>query len=395
MLNDIKQGFLSNPADLSKLKKINHDSVRNLVKEINSLTNADIKKRKLVIAIGSGGTISMKTENGIRIPDLNFENILKHSSRELKDKFLVKSFDAFCIDSSQMDYSHTRELAISMIYIYENIKVPFIGFLVVHGTDTMAYSGSAMSLMTGRGLPFSTVYTGSQKPIQDIMNDAETNLRNSLLTLEALHNNNMAEIVIVMGNKAVQANGAVKVDDENINAFNSPLHKYITKFDKLHYPIRLSKYLKEKRNVKFEPEIWQGDFSHTLVVKSTLGLNPQMVARQIMDENVKAVILYSYGASTAYDDIINVVAEASAKKNIPAFVVNPVNGDAAKSFYPSGTKMQSKKIIPLFMTLPSALAKIEVALRKYNDDLDAVSEFMTTNYVGEVPSKNSSYLVEV
>lgn len=384
-MNMIESGFLKDPSNLQNLSLLDAAKVEAFVNEMNALSAEEIQSKKLVIAIGTGGTISMKTENGIRVPDLDFDAIFDCADPQLKQHFIVKGLDAFCVDSSQMDYSYVQDLVIAMCYMHENIKQPNIGFLVVHGTDTMAYSSAAVSLMTGQGLPFSVVYTGAQKPIQDIMSDAATNLRNALFTLEALNHHNMAEVLIVMGNRAVRANGAVKVDDESANAFDSPLHRYITKFNRLRYPIRLSGEIVEKRNAPFKPEIWQGAYSHTLIVKSTLGLNPEMVMRQIGDESVQSVVLYSYGATTSHSEVIDAVSKACAKKKIPAFVVNPVNGDANHSYYASGHEMKEKGVTPLLMTLPSALAKIEIALRKFKSDVNAISEFMATNYVGEIP----------
>ncbi|MBL4589186.1 MAG: asparaginase, partial [Alphaproteobacteria bacterium] len=317
--------FLKTPSDLSNLQKINPNSVIDFVERLNAWTSEKLEGRQLVVAIGTGGTISMRVENGISVPDLDFNKVLRHTNSDLSTHFQIESLDAFCIDSAQMNYSHTRESAIVMAYVHEHITVPFIGFFVTHGTDTMAYSAAALSLMMGSGLPFSVVYTGAQKPIQEPMNDAGVNVRNALFTLEALHNNNMAEIVIVMAERAMLATSAMKVDDTLVHAFDAPLHKYISKFSAMEYPIRLAPWLNTCRKEAFSPEIWETNYSRTLVVHSSLGLDPKRVDRQLDDPDIRAVLLFSYGAGTADNDIINAIYEKATARNLPMFVVSPVN----------------------------------------------------------------------
>ena len=382
--------FIDNPYDLKYLSIVNPDVVKDLVKKVNSLDSKHFQDKKLVIAMGTGGTISMKVENGIRVPDLNFDEIFANVNSHLDELFHIVGLDAFQIDSSQMDYAHVRDLAIIMSYIWDNVTVPFVGFLVLHGTDTMAYSAATISLMMGQGLPFSIVYTGAQKSIQEPMNDAGINFRNALFTLDALYDADMAEVVIVMGDKAILGTSAVKVNDTLINAFDAPLHKYITNFSSLEFPVRLASWLNPRREEEFLPVIWEGDYAHTLVINSSLGLSPDVVARQVKDPDIRAVLLYSYGAGTVDDSITDAILGSAKPRNLPVFVVSPVN-TKYKIVYKSAKSMIDKGVVPLYMTLPAALAKIEIALRLYPDNINAISEFMTESYVGEIPDSNSRF----
>ena len=388
--NDLSTGFLNPVDDLSALTLIDAKAVKDLAEAVNALDENALKGRKLAIMIATGGTLAMKTEGGIRVPHLDFESLLEASDPRLKDSFVVKGLQAFNIDSSQMDYRHTRDMAIAVTWLWRNIKVPFIGFMVTHGTDTMTYTSAAMSLMMGQGMPFSIVYTGSQRPISEPISDAPINIRNALHTLDTLHKNDMAEVVIAVGDRALLATSAEKVDDMQANAFDSPRHRYVTSFMRLEYPIRLAEWLNPRRRVPFEPTIWQGDFSHTLVVKSTLGLDPRVVARQVAMPEVQAVILYSYGAGTVYEDITEAVMPTANSRNIPVFVVNPVHSDYRVE-YLSSFKAIQRGAVPLDMTLSAALAKIEIALRMHMGDVRAMSRFMTSNYVGEIPSPVSRF----
>lgn len=388
---DIARGFASVPDDLALLQNINRQKIEALVQELNTTAPAELHGKDLVVVISTGGTISMRKDSkGVLVPDLDFNGIFQRVNQKLHEHFYIKGLDAFRLDSSQMNFSHPRDLVIAMAYIWKHVRQKLSGFLVLHGTDTMSYSGAAVSLMMGPGLPFSVVFTGAQKPIQDPINDAMMNLRNALFTLQTLHTNDMAEVVIVMGDRCILATSSEKVDDTQANAFAAHLHKYVAHFNRLEYPITLAEWLKPRRRVTFAPTVFFGDYSHVLIVKSVLGLSPDMVARQVADPHVQAVILYSHGAGTIHEEIIRSVIPEARRKKAPVFVISPVHANF-KTTYESGLLMMEQGVIPLFMTLSAALIKIEIALRMYADDHAQLAQFMTANYVGEVPTEKSRY----
>lgn len=380
-------GFAQDPADLSNLQHISPAAVQNFVARLNACTP---NGKKLIAAIGTGGTLSMKIESGIRVPELDLAAIFDHIETSVKTRFEIVGLDAFRLDSSQLDYSYVADLAVALLYVWKHVKAPIEGFLITHGTDTMAYSAAAMSLMMGPGLPFSIVYTGAQKPIQEPMSDAGVNLRNAMFTLEALNAAAMAEVMIVMGDKAMLGASAVKIDNMKANAFAAPLHQYALNFAALEYPLRLASWLNPRRQAAFAPTVWSDPFSRTLIVNSHLGLDPAMVTRQAEDPHIQAVLLYSFGAGTVYDAVADAIMDAARARGLPVFVVSPVNSEH-KAVYESGKKLIDKGVIPLFMTLPAALAKIEIALRLYPGGVDAISNFMKENYVGEIPSADSRF----
>ncbi len=386
----IAQGFLDDPTDLSELKIISPKKVKAFVHAINDTQNQNLGDRKIVAAIGTGGTISMKTENNVCIPEQNFDTILAQINTNVSNRFKIISLDAFLIDSSQMTYAHVRDLAITLCYCWKHVKPNLLGFMILHGTDTLPYASSALSLIMGQGLPFSVIYTAAQKSIQEPMTDADTNLRNALYTLESLHKHNMAEIITVMGNRAHLSTSAVKTEDRLADAFDSPLHKFITTFSSLAYPIELPTWLNPKRQIPFNPTIWYGDYGHTLIIQSHMGTNPHIFAEQINSPHIRAIVFFSYGAGTVEEAMADIVIKSAKKKNCPVFIVSPINARYRIS-YKSAQNIIKKGAIPLYMTLPSALAKIEIALRQSPNDIQAISRFMTTNYVGEIPDENSHF----
>lgn len=383
-LAEIKQGFLV-PDDLTQLKLIDSAAVRKVAEAIDSAPN---NGQRTVVLIATGGTLAMKAEGGVRQPSFDFKQVLAHGNVRLPQGMDVHGLNAFSLDSSQMNYAHTREMAIVVSWLWKNVKKPIAGFVITHGTDTMSYNAAAMSLITGPGLPCSIVFTGAQKPISEPMNDAAANLRNAFYTLESLAANDMAEVVIVMGDKAMLATSAEKIDDIHANAFDAPRHQYVATFNKMEHPVRLAPWLNPRRKVAFEPTIWHGNYGHTLVLKSHLGLSPAMVQQMMAFEETRAVMFYSYGAGTVYEPLLEVVLAEARKRNVPVFIVNPVHGDY-RAEYLSSARAIKMGAVPLDMTLSAALAKLEIALRKHPENPQAVSDFMTRNYVGEIATAAS------
>src|SRR5690625_5283039 len=130
-----------------------------------------------ILLVYTGGTIGMVKdyENESLVP-FDFENLLKHIP-ELKLIDCQIDYTGFDqpIDSSDLHPEHWIELAEIIELNYEN----YDGFVILHGTDTMAYSASALSFMLS-GLQKPVIFTGSQLPVGDLRTDAKENLITSL-----------------------------------------------------------------------------------------------------------------------------------------------------------------------------------------------------------------------
>jgi L-asparaginase len=100
--------------------------------------------------------------------------------------------------------------------IYKNAH-DYDGFVVIHGTDSMADSGAALPLML-RNLNKPVVLTGSQKSIYNTGSDADVNVVHAIETATM----DLGEVVIAFGDKIVRGNRAIKVNEQGFNAFDSP-----------------------------------------------------------------------------------------------------------------------------------------------------------------------------
>lgn len=118
------------------------------------------------------------------------------------------------IDSSNIQIEDQVKIAQT---VFDNYK-DYDGFVVIHGTDTMAYTSSVLSFML-ENLNKSVVFTGSQIPITELRNDAVDNLLGALLVAGPYL---IPEVCIFFGNKLFRGNRATKEDSLMIEAFNSP-----------------------------------------------------------------------------------------------------------------------------------------------------------------------------
>ncbi|MBC8327475.1 MAG: asparaginase [Planctomycetes bacterium] len=120
------------------------------------------------------------------------------------------------LDSSDMRPRHWSRIARDIQAAYED----YDGFLVVHGTDTMAYTASALSFML-RGLRKPVLLTGSQIPLSETRNDALDNLLTALLLIGRFHDR-LAEVCVFFDNTLYRGNRTTKIHTEGFDAFASP-----------------------------------------------------------------------------------------------------------------------------------------------------------------------------
>ena len=189
---------------------------------------------KKILFIGTGGTISSKTSSMGLVPGLDTEALITAlpDINQLCDPYALSLYS---IDSSEMTPEHWVGMARA---IKENYDL-YDGFIICHGTDTMAYSAAALSYLV-QNSPKPIILTGSQKPISFDITDAKRNLHDSLLC--ALHPDS-AGVNIVFDGKIIAGTRAIKEKTYSFDAFasvNFPYLGYI-KGDNVVYYIKQNK----------------------------------------------------------------------------------------------------------------------------------------------------------
>lgn len=171
-----------------------------------------MKKLKKILLIATGGTIASKqTENGLT-PQLSPAELLSYVP-EAEEYCEVDTIQPFSVDSTNMGPFEWLKLAALVEKKYDY----YDGFVICHGTDTMAYTAAALSyLIQYNRRP--VVITGSQKPINLPVTDARTNLRDSLLFAS---DSRAHGVSIVFGGKVIAGTRAKKEYSKSYNAFSS------------------------------------------------------------------------------------------------------------------------------------------------------------------------------
>lgn len=179
---------------------------------------------KTILIINTGGTISsIKTEHGYE-PALGYVQSalakIPALSHEEMPQYQIKEYQPL-LDSSNMTVADWNRIATDIANEYQN----FDGFVIFHGTDTMAYTASALSFML-ENLGKPVIITGSQIPLSEVRNDAVDNVISSLWLCAHQRFN---EVCIYFNQKLLRGNRAQKISTNRFNAFDSPNFPHLAK----------------------------------------------------------------------------------------------------------------------------------------------------------------------
>ena len=167
---------------------------------------------KKILMIATGGTIaSRQSDNGLS-PQMSGEEMLEFVP-QIKEMCEVESMQLMNIDSTNISPKEWELIAKTIEENYEN----FDGFVICHGTDTMAYTSAVLSYLIPKS-PKPIVITGSQKPIDLVVTDAKTNLFDSFLYCLS---KKACGVCIVFNGKVINGTRAKKMYSKNYNAFSS------------------------------------------------------------------------------------------------------------------------------------------------------------------------------
>lgn len=249
---------------------------------------------KNILVIYTGGTIGMiqDTETGSLVP-FNFENVYEHIPMLKLYNYNIE-FKNFLplIDSSNVKPEFWVDL---VTCIQKNYEV-YDGFVVLHGSDTMAYTASALSFML-ENLNKPVVLTGSQLPLGVIRTDGRENIINAIEVAAAYDDETpiVPEVVICFENKIYRGNRTHKNNAENFEAFVS---SNLPELAEAGVHIRYNRDLIIRPNFKKLKVHTQLD-NNIAILKLFPGINEQTVSSILNIEGLRAVILETYGSGNA------------------------------------------------------------------------------------------------
>lgn len=297
-----------------------------------------------ILLIYTGGTIGMveNTATGA-LEAFDFSHLNKHMPELARFKFHVNTvmFDPV-IDSSDVCPKHWKRL----VRIIEENYESHDGFVVLHGTDTMAYSASALSFMI-ENLQKPIVFTGAQLPIGKLRTDAKENLITAMeiaADKDSIGNPIVPEVCIFFQNYLFRGNRTTKVNADNFNAFAS-----------YNYP-RLGKsgiQIRYDRERIFKPDFEKRVMFHYLmdseiiIFKLFPGITREAVEAILNAKGVKAVVLETYGSGNAprYEWFLEALQEAVKRGLIIVNITQCEMGTVEMQRYETGRELLKAGVV--------------------------------------------------
>ncbi len=337
------------------------------------------KSRAKVLIIYTGGTFGMmRNEQGVLAP-FDFSNILEHlpTLRNLALELTVISFDK-PIDSSNIEPKHWQIIGKLIIDNYEQHQ----GFVILHGTDTMAFSASALSFML-EGLNKPVIFTGAQLPISEPRSDARENLITSLEIAAATIDGKPAvpEVSIFFDFQLLRGNRSKKVESMQFDAFDSG-----------NYPVLATAGVKIDYNQsairKTESEKLQllSDFdTQVAVVKLFPGLNRNTVKAVLDTPGLQALILETYGSGNAPTTtwLIDLLHAAIERGILILNVSQCPGGRVTQGKYETSKVLHEMGVISgVDMTIEAATAKLMLLIGQYG--VEKAKQLIGRNIAGEL-----------
>ena len=311
-----------------------------------------------ILLVYTGGTIGMvKDFKTGALRTFNFDKLLKHIPEINHLNCIVKSISfEEPIDSSNMNILNWVSLAEIIEINYHD----FDGFVVLHGSDTMSYTASAISFMF-ENLSKPIIFTGSQLPIGDLRTDAKENLITSIQIASSQEHEKpvISEVCLYFEYKLYRANRTTKINAEHFEAFES-----------LNFPPlgESGVHLKFSKHLLFKPEIFNKPLkvrkkldNNIVILKIFPGITRAVVETILSIKNLKGVVVETYGSGNAPTEAWFVdLLKKTIKKGV--YIINVtqcIGGSVILGHYETSEHLKKIGIINgKDITTESALAKL-------------------------------------
>ncbi|WP_299121983.1 asparaginase [uncultured Winogradskyella sp.] len=330
-----------------------------------------------ILLIYTGGTIGMiKDADTGELRAFDFESLLDKipELRLLDCNIETISFEK-PIDSSNMSPNYWADIAKIIHTNYQK----FDGFVVLHGSDTMSYSASALSFML-ENLVKPVIFTGSQLPIGDLRTDAKENLITSI-QMASLRNNGeptIKEVCLYFEYKLYRGNRTTKINAEHFEAFES-----------LNYPYLAESGVHLKVNTEFlrrpKPEedlIVRTEMDTNVgILKLFPGISRPILEAVLRSQLIKGLIIETYGSGNATTEswFIDLLKEAIDKGLHIINVTQCAGGSVRMGQYETSSQLKSIGVISgKDITTEAAITKLMYLLGENVDDKDFKTIFETS-----------------
>ena len=336
-----------------------------------------------VLLIYTGGTIGMGCDprTGALEP-LDFNHLAKNVPEFEQIQPDIDTFQFVpAIDSSDITPARWGEIVKLITERYYN----YDGFVILHGTDTMAYTASALSFMF-ENLTKPIILTGSQLPIGQLRTDGKENLMTSIELAAAYHSDGrpmVPEVCVYFNGHLLRGNRSTKQNAEEFNAFDS-----------FNYP-----HLCEAGvNFTFkEHNVMQPDYKRPMVPHTKLDSNvtvfslfpgvEERIARHILEApGLRGIVMRTYGSGNAPQSswLTRLLKEASENGAVVVNVSQCISGKVEMNRYGAGYQLKDSGIVSGYdSTVEAAVTKLMYLQAQFNDP-NLIRKYMNRSIAGEI-----------
>jgi L-asparaginase len=308
---------------------------------------------KKILIIYTGGTIGMKASEDGYVPISGFEHLIRarldHTHHALLPDFDVLELTPL-IDSANLTVHHWNTMAQPIIQHTKG----YDGFIVLHGTDTMAYSASALSFML-QGLNKPVIFTGSQIPLSELRNDALDNLISAMLLASE---SSIQEVCIYFSGRLLRGNRSTKVKATGLAAFDSPNFPWLGQIG-LNIELHSHLFLPTIETTLLSPVF---DEKSVAILPIYPGVCGDLVDAICTEERCKALILRSYGVGNLPDQNTSLMEalRAAAERDIVLLNISQcLQADILQGQYACSSVLNDMGVISGGeMTIEAAFSKL-------------------------------------
>ena len=328
---------------------------------------------KRILLIYTGGTIGMikdKVKNTL-VP-FNFNGLLK-AIPELKSEEV--DLENISI-SNPIDYSNMNtDVWVEIATLIEDNYTKYDGFVILHGSDTMAYTASALSFML-EGLNKAVILTGSQIPIGVRRSDAKENL---ITAVEIATSGKVHEVCIYFEDQLYKGNRTVKVNTEHFEAFESPNYPILAEAG---VRIKYKKTLQKKEDKKLM--VHKSLSNDVAILKFFPGITIETIKAVI--DSAKGIVIESFGAGNAptSTELSALLNTANKEGKIMLNITQCLHGSAVDGQYETSEPFGKAGVISgKDMTTEAAIIKLMFLLGQGLSNAE-IKEELQKNISGEI-----------
>lgn len=337
---------------------------------------------KAVLIIYTGGTIGMVQDPTTgSLKPFDFENIASAVPEISEFKFRIDHYALpEIIDSSDINPDSWKTMCDIIIENYDK----YHGFVILHGTDTMAYSASALSFML-QNLTKPIIFTGSQLPIGHIRTDGRENLLAAIQIAGAEENGNpvVSEVCIFFGHRLLRGNRTNKLNAERFDAFQSPNFPALAEVGiHITYNKPLIRHITPTGPIMADCRY----DNNIVILKLFPGIKNEIIASVLETKGLRGVILESYGSGNApsNSEFLTIINNTVKRGIVLYNVTQCVGGHVEMGRYATSNSLLNIGVIGGYdITTEAAVCKLMCLAGRY-DKPEEIKKHLIYNLRGEI-----------